>query len=136
MTATPPNSVLPSQPMTATHTPTPWRSCPHSQDIYADDVPKGPMRVADIRGWGYLTGKGHGALGLSDEVALATQKANAAFIVEAVNSHASLKARIQELEAALKLAEYVSRKDSLSEHERLESARTVICHALPPKSAK
>jgi hypothetical protein len=53
-----------------------------------------------------------------------------------VTELASLKARIQELEAALKLAEYVSRKDSLSEHERLESARTVICHALPPKSAK
>jgi hypothetical protein len=72
------------------HTPTPWRSCPYSQDIYADNVPKGPMRVADIRGWGYLTGKGHGALGLSNEEALATQIANAALIVKAVNNHASL----------------------------------------------
>jgi hypothetical protein len=46
---------------------------------------------------------------------------------------ASLQVRIQELEGTLKLAEYVSRKDSLSEHERLASARTVICRALQPK---
>jgi hypothetical protein len=56
--------------------------------------------------------------------------------VKALRDSASLKARIQELTTALELAEYVSRKDSLTEYERLESARTVICHALPPKSAK
>jgi ankyrin repeat protein len=71
-----------------------------------------------------------------EEVASCSSNEDCDFIVKAVNSHASLKSRIQELTTALELAEYVSRKDSLTEHERLESARTVICHALPPKSAK
>ncbi len=69
------------------HTPTPWRMDPTLHDIYADNVPKGPMKVADIRGWGYLTGKGHGALGLSYDEGVAVQAANAAFIVKAVNNH-------------------------------------------------
>jgi hypothetical protein len=43
--------------------------------------------------------------------------------------------RIQELTKTLELAEYVSRKDSLTEHERLENVRTVICHALQPKDS-
>jgi len=72
------------------HTPTPWRMDPTLHDIYADNVPKGPMKVADIRGWGYLTGKGHGALGLSYDEGVAVQAANAAFIVKAVNNHDAL----------------------------------------------
>jgi hypothetical protein len=38
------------------------------------------MTVCDIRGWGYLTGKGHAALGLSAEQAKAVQEHNAALI--------------------------------------------------------
>lgn len=37
----------------------------------------GEAKLFDIRGWGYFTGKGHGALGLSDEDAVAIQAANA-----------------------------------------------------------
>lgn len=72
------------------HTPAPWRVEPHCLKIFADGVRNGPMLVADIRGWGYLTGAGHGALGLSPKEALAIQAANAEFIVRAVNSHRSL----------------------------------------------
>lgn len=114
-----------SQPSTE-HTPTPWRSCPYSQDIYADDVPKGPMRVADIRGWGYLTGKGHGALGLSDEEAMAIQKANAAFIVEAVNSHAAL---VKALEHFVNCYNITHAYWSSSELQHaLEEARAALSH--------
>ncbi|MDB5607750.1 MAG: hypothetical protein JWP25_4650 [Bradyrhizobium sp.] len=72
------------------HFPPPWRVCPYALHIYADNVPKGPARVADLRGWGYLTGKGHGALGLSDDEGIKVQKANAELIVKAVNSHGPL----------------------------------------------
>ncbi len=41
--------------------------------------------VADIRGWGYLTGQGQ-ALALSPEVALAAQEKTARFIVDAMNA--------------------------------------------------
>lgn len=69
------------------HTPLPWRESDFGGTIYADNVPKGgPMRVADVRGWGYLTG----ALGLPHEVAAAIQQANADLIVRCVNSHDEL----------------------------------------------
>ena len=42
----------------------------------------------------------------------------------------SLRAQLASARKALDLAEYVSRKDSLTDHERLESVRTVICRAL------
>lgn len=80
----------------------PWRVDEHAFSIYSDNVPKGPMRVLDIRGWGYLTGKGLGALGLSDAEGLAVQKANAALICEAVNAFDSHKALIAELCEALR----------------------------------
>lgn len=80
----------------AEHFPTPWRMDPINFTIYAQDVPKGPARVADMRGWGYLTGKGHGALALSDNEAIAIQQANAAFIVKAVNEYAGLVQRLVE----------------------------------------
>ncbi len=49
------------------------------------------MTVADVRGWGYLTGKGHGALGLPEHEAVAIQEANAALIVAAPEMLAVLK---------------------------------------------
>lgn len=82
------------------HFPTPWRVEPYSFSIYADNVPKGPARVADMRGWGYLTGKGHGALALSDDKGVAIQKANAEFIVKAVNSHEALVKALHDIIAA------------------------------------
>ncbi len=36
-----------------------------------------------MRGWGYLTGKGHGALGLDSEAAAREQDALALFIIDA-----------------------------------------------------
>lgn len=70
------------------HFPLPWSVEPHSFSIYASHVTKKQSpRVADMRGWGYLTGKGDGALGLSDDDGIRAQKANAELIVKAVNNH-------------------------------------------------
>lgn len=66
-----------------THTPGPWSIDKHTLWIVARDTPKSQMHVADIRGWGYLTGKGHGALGLDVEEAKAIQDANARLIAAA-----------------------------------------------------
>ncbi|MHB8287115.1 MAG: hypothetical protein ACYDD1_20900 [Caulobacteraceae bacterium] len=41
--------------------------------IFAPSLKGGETRVADLRGWGYLTGRGHGALGLSEDQAIAAQ---------------------------------------------------------------
>lgn len=77
--------------MSQSHTPLPWKAeTEFSCRIMAHNIPKGPMTICDIRGWGYLTGKGHGALGLSQEEAIAIQKANAELIVRAVNAHEDL----------------------------------------------
>ena len=47
--------------------------------------PSGDLcHIADIRGWGYLTGGGH-ALALSSEEAIAAQMKTRQFIVDAMN---------------------------------------------------
>jgi hypothetical protein len=50
-------------------------------------------------------------------------KANAAYIVRACSA-------FPDLVKALELIEYASRKDSLTDHERLQSVRTVVCGIL------
>lgn len=65
------------------HSPGPW-TFDHTgggQVRATDD--KGSFPVCDIRGWGHLTGKGHGALGLTDAEAIAIQAANARLIAAA-----------------------------------------------------
>ena len=54
-----------------------WRVGPYDLDILAPcEKGLGETKLFDIRGWGYYTGKGHGALGLSDEEGRARQAAN------------------------------------------------------------
>ena len=55
--------------------------------------------VADVRSWGYLTGKGTGALGLSDEDALKAQRDLMHAIVAAVNALPELLALKQFVQA-------------------------------------
>jgi len=59
-------------------TPAPWEYYGYGVLILA-----GNMRIADIRGWGHLTGKGTGGLGLSDDEAIAVQTANGELIAKA-----------------------------------------------------
>ncbi len=60
------------------HTPGPWTYDHLSGWINADQCcARGPMHVADIRGWGHLTGGGHGAHGMAREDAVKIQDANA-----------------------------------------------------------
>lgn len=64
------------------HTPGPWEVGYCSLNVMARDE-KGSFPVCDIRGWGHLTGRGHGALGLSPDEAEAIQTANARLIAAA-----------------------------------------------------
>lgn len=58
---------------------------PHTLWICGTDEFGGMCHVADIRGWGYLTGKGQ-ALALSSDEAFEAQKKTADFIVAAMNA--------------------------------------------------
>mgnify|MGYP000625085185 CR=1 FL=1 len=60
------------------HTSGLWMPMRNYMAVYSDQ-----MKVCDIRGWGHLTGKGIGALGLSDDEAIAVQTANARLIADA-----------------------------------------------------
>jgi hypothetical protein len=58
----------------------------HGRMIFGQSKKGGDAHVLDIRGWGYLTGGGGGALGLSEEQAIKAQKAVEAYAVAAWNA--------------------------------------------------
>lgn len=55
------------------HLNTPWTYSDMGQKVFGKDGEGGDVLIADVRGWGYLTGQGTGALGLSHEEATAIQ---------------------------------------------------------------
>jgi hypothetical protein len=63
----------------------PFRVCKHTAKIYGVDEFGGSCMIADMRGWGYLTGQGQ-ALALSSKDAFKAQLKTAEFIVEAMNA--------------------------------------------------
>jgi hypothetical protein len=76
--------------------PLPWKN--DQPELWVQSAPTTDgrsMHVADIRGWGHLTGRG-GGMALEDDVAFQHQKDWAALIVSAVNA---LPALIAELKA-------------------------------------
>jgi hypothetical protein len=66
------------------HTPGPWKVGYRSIDVGCENEKAGGYaKLFDVRGWGYLTGHGHGGLGLDELAAYAIQKANARLIAAA-----------------------------------------------------
>ncbi len=64
--------------MTEKHTPGPWEADARHAAVHCTNVKiGGPAKLFDVRGWGYLTGTGHGGLGLDPDAAYEIQKANA-----------------------------------------------------------
>lgn len=51
-------------------------------------TPKGETTALDVRGWGYLTGKGDCALGMSEDDACKVQDQFEAWVIEALNHYA------------------------------------------------
>jgi len=61
---------------------------PNTLKICGTDEFGGRCHVADIRGWGYLTGQGQ-ALAMSSDEAVDAQRKTAEFIVAAMNAYAT-----------------------------------------------
>jgi hypothetical protein len=64
----------------------PYKTDAFGNKIYGTSDKGGDCTVLDIRGWGYLTGRGHGALGMDDRPALTEQQKFAEFVVNALNA--------------------------------------------------
>jgi hypothetical protein len=70
-----------------------WKYNEQGNRVEAYDDKDRHMTICDIRGWGYLTGKGHGALGLDHDTAVAIQTAHGNLLASAP----ALKAENEEL---------------------------------------
>ena len=93
-------------------TPGPWESeTEYECAVYAHNH---QMKIADIRGWGYLTGKGQGGLGLSSAEASKIQNANARLIAAAPEM---LEVIHDLLEPAYERYQYVLETDTPDEAE-------------------
>lgn len=73
----------------------PWSVGPYARDVWGDDEKRGAHKICDISGWGYLTGKGLGALGLSHDEAIAIQTVRANVIAAAPDMLAALEAQAE-----------------------------------------
>ncbi len=85
-----------------THTKGPWRVLePVGTWIQTDGDPygHGPMHIADVRGWGHLTGQG--ACRLEEKPAIAIQTANARLIAAAPELLTALRYLLADYEQLL-----------------------------------
>ena len=88
--------------------PGPWTHGNPTSWIWGPSEKGGVTHVADIRGWGYLTGHGHGALALSQEEALARQAATGAFIAHARTDIPALLDEVERLREDLEARQSVA----------------------------
>lgn len=88
--------------MKTKHTPGPWRVGYRAMDIVCDNMKiGGDAKLFDVRGWGYLTGTGHGALSLDADTAYAVQQANAALASAAPELLEVVQAFIAKIDPAI-----------------------------------
>jgi hypothetical protein len=104
--------------MKAKHTPGPWEQIIDGDMVGAmNPYGHGMMNIADIRGWGHLTGTG--ACRLSEKDAIAIQEANARLIASAPEL----------LEALKTLVLAVNNESSVSMYEAYDIACVAIAKA-------
>lgn len=96
----------------------PWSVGPHGA-VWCQSLKGGETRPIDIRGWGYLTGKGHGGLGLAYDEAVVIQERWAERIVRAVNDEATLRAKLSTIEAET-IERCAAYNDELAAHDHFE----------------
>ena len=100
--------------------------------IWGKSQKGGDTHIIDIRGWGYLTGGGHGALGLSEADGIAAQKAVQAYAVAAWNAVPALIAERDALRAGLE--EIANGLPEVRAAHRFSAARDLARQLLTPTS--
>lgn len=111
------------------HFPLPWKTHDAGSWIVSANIKiGGEAHVADVRGWGYLTGGGHGGLRIPAEKAAPIQDDLKAYIVTAANAYPDLRAALKGAEgerdiARAKTAEVRASHDFLMSESRKEAER-------------
>lgn len=117
------------------HTQGPWSVGYLGSDIVCpNEKIGGHTKLFDVRGWGYLTGKGHGALGLGPDEAAAIQKANAHLAAAAPDLLDAVYAALPFVEDALKDPAY--KAGAVASHLKQMHAAIAKAEGTEPQSQK
>ncbi len=103
------------------HTPGPWRVQPIIGTYIGtegDPYGHGPMHIADVRGWGHLTGQG--ACRLDEHAAIAIQTANARLIAAAPDLLEAVRAGGRYSDALMRYQEHGVRGQMIPGTDELE----------------
>lgn len=103
MTETPMTPERPKLPPLAPFCAGPFSHMKGSSWVCGVDAFGGQCHLLDVRGWGYLTGRGT-ALALPDDVAMRAQKETAEWVVEALNAAWNRRADLSTQAAAIESA--------------------------------
>ncbi len=108
-----PESATAARPM-----PGPWKVGYRGTAVFATGAKGGDQKVCDIRGWGYLTGNGAGALGLPAAEAVEIQLANARLIAAAPLMLQALEAFDADLSRTWRSPDSIEARDGMCKNRR------------------
>lgn len=110
------------------HTPEPWKYDPGSVGVWAENpYGHGLMRIADVRGWGHLTGRASCAMTKLDAARI--QDATGVLLAAAPDLLAALEGMIESYDLAYQNSPEIVQDSTLRGYFDIDAARAALAKA-------